>query len=379
MLWEAARLTLELTETSLGAGYGLKDATPYNILFRGCEAVFIDVPSFERRDQGDPVWHAYAQFVRTFLLPLLVNKRWGLPIAEVLGTRRDGLEPHEVYRFCGPVERLIPPMLSLITIPTWLGGKARAQGRELYEPRALANTEKAQYILKSLLQRLRRTLDSLKPSGRIRSAWSAYMVTHSYSEPAFDAKERFVAAWLAEFKPKRVLDIGANTGHFSALAAKAGAEVVALDLDPVCVGTLFRRAHQEKLNVLPLVVDVSRPTPALGWRNRECPSFLSRATGRFDAVIMLALIHHLLVSERIPLPEILGLAAELSISLAIIEYVGPQDEMFLQLTRGREDLHRSLSEATFEQACTAHFDIINSLPLPGTHRRLYGLKKKGCS
>ena len=377
MLWEAARLTLEMAESALDAGYGLKDATPYNLLFRGCEPIFIDVPSFERRQAGDPVWRAYAQFVRTFVLPLFVNKRWGLPIADVLRTRRDGLEPSEVYRLCGPLERLKPPILSLISLPTWLGAKARARGAELYEPRLLANTEKAQFILRSLLKRLRRTVDFLQPSTRRSSAWSAYMENHSYRESAFAAKERFVTELLGQFKPKAVLDLGTNTGHFSVAAAKTGAEVIAIDLDPACIGALFLRAQKEKLNLLPLVVDLSRPTPALGWRNRECPSFLSRACGRCDAVLMLALLHHLLVTERIPLPEILSLVAELTSSLAIIEYVGPKDEMFIELTRGREQLHASLSREAFEKACATHFEIISSLHLEGTHRWLYGLKRKG--
>ena len=377
MLGEAGRLTLALGRASLADGYGLKDATPYNVLFRGCDAVFIDVPSFERRDPADPVWRPYAQFVRTFLLPLLANRRWGVPLADVFGTRRDGLEPHEVYRLCGPLERFQPRMLSLVSIPTWLGGQAQAKGTQLYESRTLANPEKAGFILDSLLRRLQRTLDSLEPSGRTESNWSDYMTTHSYNPEAFAAKEKFVAEALAEFKPKRTLDVGANTGHFSLLAAKSGAEVVAIDSDPACAGALWQEARRRQLNVLPLVVDLARPTPALGWRNRECPSFLSRAAGAFDGVLMLAVIHHLLVTERIPLDEILNLASELTTSLLIIEFVGPADEMFRRLARGREALHRTLTEEVFAQACAGRFEIVRSLALPGTHRRLFALKKKG--
>jgi SAM-dependent methyltransferase len=203
------------------------------------------------------------------------------------------------------------------------------------------------------------------------------MATHSYSEPAFAAKEQFVDVALREFKPGHVLDVGANTGHFSALAARTGAEVVALDLDPSCVGSIWLRARAEKLNILPLVVDLSRPSPALGWRNSECPSFLDRATGAFDGVLMLAVIHHMLVTERIPLEEILRLASELTTSLLVIEYVGPEDGMFRRLARGREGLHASLSEHVFEGACTKYFDIVRSLPVPGGRRRLYCLKRKG--
>jgi SAM-dependent methyltransferase len=377
MLWDAARLTLDLAESALEDNYGLKDATPYNILFRGSEPVFIDGPSFEPRAAGDPVWRPYGQFVRTFLLPLLVNRRWGLRLGDIFTTHRDGLEPQEVYRFCGPLERLKPGMLTLVSMPTWLRGKARAEGEELYKERSLSNPEKARFIVHSLLKQLRRSLNGLKPALQKASTWSDYMATHSYAEPAFAAKEKFVDAFLAEFKPKRLLDMGANTGHFSMRAAKAGADVVAVDLDPACVGAIWRGAAEQKLPILPLVVDFSRPSPPLGWRNRECPSFLDRANGRFDAVLMLALVHHLLVTERIPLPEVFRAAAELTTSLLIIEYVPPEDAMFRQLTRGREKLHLDLTCERFEAACSEQFEILKSESLPGTQRRLYGLKRKG--
>jgi SAM-dependent methyltransferase len=377
MLWAAGRLTLELAQTALADGFGLKDATPHNILFRGSEPVFVDALSFECRNPGDPIWKPHAQFIRTFLLPLLANRRWGTPLADIFTTHRDGLEPEDVYRLCELLEKIKPRMLSLVSIPTWLSRRAGPGDQKIYQPHLLANPEKARFILESLFKRLERTLDSLKPVAQKKSAWSDYMTTHSYNDPAFAAKEKFVNEALREFKPARVLDIGANTGHFSALAAQAGAEVVAIDLDPVCVGTIWRHAREQKLNILPLVLNLARPSPALGWRNGECPSFLDRATGTFDGVLMLALIHHLLVTERIPLEEILRLACEVTNSLLVIEFIDPRDDMFRRLTRGREHLHATLDIKMFEQACAPHFEIVRSLALPGTQRRMYCLKRKG--
>jgi hypothetical protein len=114
MLWEAGRLTLDLGRAVLAEDYGLKDATPHNVLFRGSEPVFIDALSFERRNPGDPLWKPCAQFIRSFLLPLLVHRRWGIPPADVFTARRDGYEPEEVYRMCKPWERLRPGLLTLV-------------------------------------------------------------------------------------------------------------------------------------------------------------------------------------------------------------------------------------------------------------------------
>ncbi len=377
MLWEAGRLTLELARASLDQGFNLKDATPYNVLFRGPEPVFIDATSFERRPADQSLWPAYGQFARTFLLPLLSYRRWGWRLADIFLTRRDGLEPHEVYALCSLRERFLPAVFSLVTMPTWLTGRAQARGTALYEPRKLANPEQAKFVIGALLKRLEKLLDSLKPRRGQASTWLGYMQRNSYDEAAMKTKETFVDRLLAEAKPKRLLDIGANTGHFSERAAHAGASVIAIDSDEPCMSLLWRKAREQKLDILPLVVDLARPSPALGWRNRECLPFLARATGKFDCVLMLAVVHHLLVTERIPLPEIFSLAAELTRQWLIVEFVPPGDRMFQELTRGRDHLHASLTQESFEAACGEFFSIQRSEPVPGTSRRLYILLKKG--
>src|SRR5437667_11504991 len=116
----------------------------------------------------------------------------------------------------------------------------------------------------------------------------------TYTGADFTTKENFIKQVLSEFKPKQVLGVGANTGHFGLLAAAAGAQVVAIDSDPACIGSLWQQAFAKNLPVLPLVVDLARPSAALGWRNGECQSFLERAAGAFDAVFMLAVLHHLM-------------------------------------------------------------------------------------
>ncbi|HKQ37976.1 MAG TPA: class I SAM-dependent methyltransferase [Verrucomicrobiae bacterium] len=371
MLYAAAELTLDLAVSALKSGYNLKDATPANILFRGTKPVFVDLLSFEPRVAGETIWKPYAQFVRTFLLPLLSNKSWGTSPAEIFITHRDGLEPQELYRKCTLFQKIRPPFLGLITLPTLLGKQSGSAS-----VRASGDDEKALFILESLFKRLRSTLSSLKPTSARHAGWAGYMVTHSYDAQGFAAKETFVRDAFREFKPAKVLDVGANTGHFSRIAATAGAEVIAIDTDPSCASEGFMRARDEKSNVLSLVVDIARPTPALGWRNGESASFLDRARGHFDAVLMLALVHHLQVTERVPLCEIFDLAAQLTKSLLLIEFVPLDDPMFQRLLRGRDALFAGYNRQVFEEACQRRFDIVRYAEVPGSGRRLYLLKKK---
>jgi SAM-dependent methyltransferase len=378
MLHEAGMLTLDLAQELLKDGLGMKDATPYNVLFRGPEPVFIDLLSFESRDPGDPTWLPYAQFVRTFLLPLLANKYFGLALDQILTTRRDGLEPEEVYRWLKSGQKFRPPFLSLVSIPKWLSAKHNPDDDSIYRKKTLQDPEKVRFILDSMLYGLRKKLMALAPARGRKSAWADYMGANNnnYTQAHFEAKQKFVKDAMSEFQPKRVLDVGCNTGHFSAIAARSGASVVSVDYDPVVLGDVWRNARAEKLDILPLAVNLTRPTPGLGWRNQECASFLERASGAFDGVLMLAVIHHMLVTERVPLTDIMAMAAELSRDLVIMEFIAPDDSMFRRLTRGRDELHKDLNAGVFESTARRHFDIVRTQHLEGTSRWLYALRKR---
>ena len=375
LLNSAAQLTLELAERLLEDGLGLKDATPYNVLFQGPEPVFVDILSFESRRPGDAIWLPYAQFLRTFIIPLLLNKHFGLSPHQFFLTHRDGLSPEDLYEFCSPIRRLLPPFLTLISIPKWLGGTSQAKSTEFYTRKPDIDPERARFTLQLLFRGLRRTLGRAAPPDQQRSAWTGYMaeMTH-YTKDQFEGKQAFVDKALREFRPESVLDVGCNTGFFSCLAAKNGARVVAIDSDPAVVDRVYRTVRKEKLDVLPLVVDLTRPTPAVGWRNSECSSFLDRACGSFDAVLMLAVIHHMLVTERVPLQDIIDLAADLTRDLVIIEFVGPEDQMFRRLTRGREELFTGVTRDVFEATASRRFETIRSEQLEA-HRCIYLLKK----
>jgi SAM-dependent methyltransferase len=375
MLFAAAKLTLDLAERSLADGVGLKDATPYNILFRDTKPVFVDLLSFEKREPGDPIWLPYAQFVRTFVLPLLAVNHLGLRMDQVFLSHRDGLEPEDVYRLASLTQRLRPPFLTLAAIPKWLNSKSESRS-SLYQKRT-AQAEQAKFILRSLFHRLGRQLKSAHSEDTRTSSWSGYMETVEASLPGYlREKEDFVKQALDQFKPSRVLDVGCNAGHFSRVASQCGASVVAIDRDTEVISRLWHLASAENLSILPLVVDITRPTPGVGWRNAENKSFLNRARGSFDAVLMVAVIHHLMVTERIPLPEILELAAELTNDLLIAEFVPRDDPMFRRIARGRDHLFEWLDENYFRRACEPHFTVIRTQPLGETRRVIFLLRKK---
>jgi SAM-dependent methyltransferase len=376
MLRAAALLTLDLAASSLADGFGLKDATPYNILFKGSKPVFVDILSFEKRNPRDPIWLADGQFNRTFTLPLLVSSYCDVPLAMLLSYRRDGLYPQEAYSFLGILRRIKPSAFFAVTLPVWLASRGNTDGLGRYERRLVGSPEKASFILDSLFRRKRQTIARLRtPKGR-GLPWLSYESSRShYSDRQLEEKFSFVDEALAKTKPKRVLDVGCNAGQYSILAAQYGASVVAIDSNSQVVGRLWSRVSAGSLDILPLVVNLAQPSPSSGWRNKEWASFLDRAKGYFDAVFMLAVIHHMLVTERIPLHEILQLVADLTREIAVVEFISPEDPMFQHLSRTNQRLYLDITKDVFEVECKKFFRIERCLQLSSSHRWLYLLSK----
>jgi len=362
----AAELTLNLCQEALSDGWILKDATPLNILFNGPKPVLVDFLSFERRDPRSAIWLAYGQYVRTFLLPLLMDRlqHWPLCLSVF---HRDGYEPAECFAALTWPRRLSRAALWPITLPTLLDQRKSASAPQDSTPAQKKSRphapEVATHILRRTLNNLRRR--TLRAAPRLASSnWSEYPQTLTHYTPE---QSRQKLAWvrraLVSAQPKRVLDIGANTGEFSSLAASLGAEVVALERDQAAADRLFRTARPNNLPIQTIHADLARPTPAAGWLNAESLALLPRLEAQFDLVLMLAVIHHLLLMEQIPLAEILSLCHRFTRRHLIVEWVPVQDPMFQSLLRGRDHLYGSLAVADLFIACTNRFKLIDHQPL----------------
>ncbi|HVU46503.1 MAG TPA: class I SAM-dependent methyltransferase [Terracidiphilus sp.] len=347
----AAELTLRVASKAVEAGWTLKDATPLNVLFQGARPVFVDVFSFERRNPYSSTWLAYGQFVRTFLLPLVAARYLSWPLEGMLFAR-DGYEPAALYRALPRWRRFTPGLLDVVTLAALFDGKGKTPRKV---KAATTHPELATHILHKRLARLGKQIRN-SVNSETSSEWSQYVQTASHYQPAdVEDKQQFVRLSLEQFRPEQVLDIGANTGTYSLMAAAVGAEVVALDCDTAALERLWHAAAAQRKPITALVANIARPTPAAGWRNREHLSLLDRLSGRFDMVLMLAVIHHLILREQLPLAHIGDLCACLTRRWLIIEWVPPSDPMYQEWLRGRDHLYGHLSEDDLMQAFAPHF------------------------
>jgi SAM-dependent methyltransferase len=375
-LAKAGHLTLEFANAALDRGLGLKDATPFNILFEGTRPVFVDWLSLEARSPSDPTWLAFSQFVRCFILPLWMQKNASLPLQACYLSYRDGITPERAFELVRGWKRYTPSFFTLVTLPVLLNRrkKARHSQSALYA-KADIPAARAKFILKRLYGFLKEQLTRVHPTERQWSAWNHYLDSRSpYEKKQWEIKKATLSTWLEKSKCKSLLDIGCNEGWFSQLAASSGCRVVAIDNDAEMVRRTWQRAEKSGADIQSLHVDLCRPSPALGWRNQENSSFLERARRKFDAVAALAVIHHLSVGEQITYDEIFSVVHEITRSEFFVEFVGPEDASFNWAAKGRTT--QPWHHAAFLKALQPYFQVVEESPLEGTDRVLYWLKKR---
>ena len=369
MLRDAARLQLDLTQEALAERLITKDASSYNVQFVGTRPVFIDVGSFERLRPSEP-WPGYRQFCELFLNPLLVQAVRDVPFQPLLRGRLHGIPPTVAADLLAGSGRLTKGVFTHV--------KLQARAERKLDERDLDRDVKGELkragfgpaIVDAQLKNMRKAIDQLGWD-RQRSTWSEYGDRSHYADADLAAKDGFVAAAVGDCSPQLLLDLGANDGRFSRLALDSGAtSVVAVDSDDLVVDRLYRDLRDAgERRILPLVLDLSDPSPGLGWRGRERRSFVERV--RPDLTLCLAVVHHLALTNTVPLEEIVAFLADFGAPL-VVEFPHRDDVMAKRLlARKREGVFDAYDVPNWEQALARQFTIDEQLTLPGGTRTLY--------
>ena len=365
-LKDAALLTLKLQKIALQHGFSLKDASAYNIQFWQGKPILIDLLSFEKYMPGKP-WVAYRQFCEQFLGPLLLINYTDLRLTTLLRTHLDGI-PLDL------ISRLLPKKTFLrlaISMHIHFHAKNQQQFGAQHQQRL---TRLSKLNLIALLDNLESLINSLSLANQ-PTEWGKYYTFTNYSGKAFANKKKIVKQFINQIKPKTVWDLGGNTGEFSRLASNKGIFTVSFDIDPKAVEHNYQqvKTRQEK-QLLPLLLDLTNPSPRLGWALTERQSLLDR--GPVELVMALALIHHLAISQNLPFENIADLMQNLSKYL-IIEFVPKTDSQVQKLLSTRKDIFDHYDQHNFEKAFLQHFHIIKKEPIKhGSQRVLYLMKKK---
>jgi len=367
-LKDAALLTLAVTKSAIDKGMILKDASAYNIQFVDGSPVLIDTLSFGLYKEGKP-WEAYRQFCQHFLAPLALAALVDIRLVQLLRVYIDGI-PLDLASELLPQKTRIG--LSGLALHIHMHARMQKQFADNTTATSTA-VSLGKASLLNLINGLEKTVASLKwePKG---TEWGDYYNVTNYSDNALKLKGDIVGGMIEQANPKTVWDLGANNGLFSREASKRGIETIASDIDPAAVEKNYLAVKQygEK-HLLPLVIDLTNPSASIGWAHQERESLLAR--GPVELVMALALIHHLAISNNVPLEKVAEFLASAG-NWAIVEFVPKSDSQVKRLLATRKDIFDSYTEAGFEKAFDGYFKLVTKVPLQGSERTLYLFTKK---
>jgi hypothetical protein len=364
-LKDAALRTLAIQSRAMKKGMSLKDASAYNIQFHRGSATLIDTLSFEAYQEGNP-WIAYRQFCQHFLAPLALMAYRDFRLSQLLRVHLDGIPLDLASRLLPVRTRLNFGISTHIHLHASFQRKYASSGvGERKQTGRMSRTS-----LEGLVESLKTVVRGLKwqPGG---TEWGEYYDESAghYSEDAFRNKLEIVERYIARIEPRIAWDLGANTGVFSRITSQKGIPTVAFDIDPAAVERNYLACKESKeTNLLPLVLDLTNPSPAIGWSNRERLSLLER--GPADMVLALALVHHLAIGNNVPLERMAEFFHQAGRWL-VIEFVPKEDSQVQLLLASRKDIFPNYTRQGFEEAFKEYFEIQEAIPVRDTTRMIY--------
>ena len=365
-LKDAALTTIKIQKLAMEYGMSLKDSSAYNIQFLSGKPIFIDTLSFEKYEEGKP-WVAYRQFCKHFLAPLALMSHKDIRLIQLLKIYIDGI-PLDLTSSLLPSSTLFK-FSSLSHIHLHAKSEKHFRTKKVKESSYKLSRSKLKALIISLESAIKNM--NWNPQG---TEWSDYYNDINYSEKAFEQKKQLIQEFLDEIKPTTMWDVGANTGLFSRIASKKGIQTISFDIDPAAVELNYLESKKNnESSILPLILDLSNPTPALGWANKERMSLDER--GPTDTILALALIHHLRISNNVPMPRIAEFFSNICDSL-IIEFVPKTDSQVQRLLVTREDIFQDYTRQTFEEEFRKYFTILKESNIVDSEGVLYLMIKK---
>lgn len=360
----AALLHLDIQQAALQKDVTMTDATAYNVQFVGPKPIFIDSLSFRRYKDGE-YWAGHRQFCEQFINPLLLRSLAGVPHNAWYRGALEGISAEDLSKVLPWRSRLSWNVLTNVFMQARLqrtadSGKAieKAKARKL--PRI---------AYEQMLYGLRKWIAGLEPKADGKTVWQDYATDNSYADEEAIRKRRFVAEFASSVRPALIFDIGCNTGDYSAVALENGAELaIGFDFDHGALDYGYRRAARDSLNFLPLHLDAANPSPNQGWSQAERMGLQERTKG--DAVMGLALVHHLAVAKNLPLDEVISWLVDMA-PQGIIEFVPKHDPMVQRLLQMREDLFDDYDQESFEKYLGRRARVIKSEIVSASGRTLY--------
>lgn len=369
MLRDAALATLDANLIALNKGFILKDASAFNVVFEGADPIIIDIGSLDTFGEKG-IWTAYAQFCDHFLAPLMLDAYAGIPFQRFISGQTEGIPIVELNRLLRGRAGIHKGIMSHVRLRSRL--ETRAAGMDTEQRRQVGGLALPRSAVMSTIGKMKKLVAGMESTAS--STWASYEQATPYEKAESDAKAAFVAAAANKVASKGVaVDVGANAGLFTKILAKHFEQTIGIDFDQGAIDALYAEVSRAKLtNLTPLVVDITNPTPAFGWRGRERAAFTDRI--RPDFATWLAVVHHLCLGTGLPLESVVAQILEFSPE-SVVEFVSPEDPMAKRISASRISDLAPYSRELFERSIADRAAVISSEEVSGT-RTMYHLQRR---
>ena len=370
-LKDAALFHLDLQIYLLNKNAKLIDASAFNIQFKNNKPIFIDVLSIDEYREGE-YWYAHKQFCENFLNPLVLSAKKGISFNNWFRGNLEGIYTHEIAPLLGIKDFISPTLFFHVYLLNKLEEKSKIDPKKTNNKiSSLKKFTKKSY--QNLLNQLRNYIQDLNNKKTI-SNWDKYSEKNTYDSKEEEKKLNIIKNFIDKNNPKFLGDLGCNEGRYSEYASKQKKiNVVGVDFDLNVLDRAYVRSKKQNLNFFPIYADFSNPSSGLGWNEVERKSFLKRS--RFDAVIALALIHHLVIAKNIPLDQVIKWLMDLA-PIGLIEFVPKKDPTSQIMLKLKGDIFPEYTEENFVGNLSKLANIQNISLVTDTERKIYEYSRK---
>jgi len=366
-LIDAALLTLKIQKLALINSYSLKDATPFNVVFRGPYPVFVDYFSFEPYKENAS-WVAFEQFMKMFYVPLAIRQYTNINLNKDLITHIDGFELRDYVKLL-PLKAYCNfyHLVNLMIPYRWMNQNKRKQ-----------NQEKQNFPLSKQIKLIEFLFDAIKDMKPYKqlTTWNDYYSNTILENNYLNLKSKIITQWIQEkdYSNDTAIDFGTNNGYFAYMLHEKFKQVLATDIDFDSVDELYLKNKQGKVSsIVAFHTELHNPSPALGWNLLERSSFVERFKAKLGTA--LAITHHLRITNNVPF-ELQAKFFASMVEELIIEYVDKKDPKVQILLSQKDDVYPTYSLEEFENAFEKYFIIHKETRIDGFERVLFKMERR---
>jgi SAM-dependent methyltransferase len=355
---------LEINLIALKFGMILKDATPYNFYLHEGNAVLFDTSSFAFFKTPD-YWLSYKQFCEEMLGPFALMHYNGFKWGKLTRASHRGLPIDFISKNLALKSKL--NLTCLVHLHLHANSYHKRNTDQLKSKSGLS-VEK----LSELISMIKSTINEWDKSYQYPNHWVNYYEKDIETTEYLLDKETTLKSYIEYCSPKRVVDLGANTGKFSEIASQYAETVIAYEYDETCVDYIESQIKEKQKNNLYTVIgDLSETSPNFGLLNKEHISIINRTNS--DLVLALALVHHLALPKMIPFELITDILYNFTSRFSIVEFIERSDRKVQHLLKDNPRYYPTKQE--FEEIISEKFNIIKQRTLESSVRTIYLLEK----